>query len=328
MGTDKIRKILPNLRNRIIELGGTVQFDALVTDLIVENGKCVGVTVDGEEKRADVTVMATGHSARDSWKMMLNAGAQAEQRSIRIGARIEHPQKLIDRARYGQERGDLPAASYRLVSRPTKDSEKRGAHTFCMCPGGTIVGATSQEGRVVVNGMSYSGRRGFWANSAIIVEVTKEDFGSDDPMAGVEFQDTIERKAFELGGGEFAAPGQRVQDFLQKVPSVELPRTSYTQGVTPSNLWELFPEAIAEGLAEAIRFFNRKISGFAGAEGVLIAPETRTTAPLRFLRTDSLEALGLPGLMPIGEGAGYAGGIASAALEGFRAAEAQMNLVQ
>ena len=147
-----------------------------------------------------------------------------------------------------------------------------------------------------------------------VVEVTREDFGSTDPMAGVEFQDRLERKAFEMGGGEFNAPAQRVSDFLREEPSTELPRTSYTQGVTPSNLWELFPRPIAEGLREAILFFDRKIEGFAGDKGVLIAPETRTTAPLRFLRDDQMEAIGLPGMMPIGEGAGYAGGIASAAL--------------
>ncbi len=325
LGTDKIREILPNLRKQIVKLGGEVRFGTCVTDLLVENGTCVGVVLsDGTEERADVVVMATGHSARDSWKMMIDAGAEAEQRSIRIGARIEHPQKMIDKARYGSERRELPAASYRLVSRPSKESGKRGAHTFCMCPGGTVVGATSQEGRVVVNGMSYSGRKAFWANSAIIVEVTKEDFGSDDPLAGVEFQDRLEKKAFEMGGGEFNAPAQRVSDFLNEQPSVDLPRTSYTQGVTPSNLWELFPRNIAEGLKEAILFFDRKIAGFAGDKGVLIAPETRTTAPLRFLRTEQMEAIGLPGMMPIGEGAGYAGGIASAALEGFRAAEVQM----
>lgn len=325
LGTDKIRQILPKLRERILELNGSVHFGACVTSLLTENGRCVGVRLrDGSEERADVVVVATGHSARDSWRMMIDAGAKAEQRSIRIGARIEHPQRLIDMARYGSERGELPAASYRLVSRPPKDSGKRGAHTFCMCPGGTVVGATSEEGRVVVNGMSYSGRKAFWANSAIIVEVTKEDFDSEDPMAGVEFQDRLERKAFEMGGGEFNAPAQRVSDFLKEEPSVDLPRTSYTQGVTPSNLWDLFPRAIAEGLREAILFFDRKIEGFGGEKGVLIAPETRTTAPIRFLRDERMEACGLPGMMPIGEGAGYAGGIASAALEGFRAAEKQM----
>ena len=253
-----------------------MHFGACVTDLLIEEGRCVGVRLrDGSEERADIVVVATGHSARDSWRMMINSGAQAEQRSIRIGARIEHPQRLIDMSRYGSERGELPAASYRLVSRPSKGSGKRGAHTFCMCPGGTVVGATSEEGRVVVNGMSYSGRKAFWANSAIIVEVTSEDFGSTDPMAGVEFQDRLERKAFEMGGGEFNAPAQRVSDFLREEPSTDLPRTSYTQGVTPSNLWDLFPRPIAEGLREAILFFDRKIQGFAGDKGVLIAPENQ-----------------------------------------------------
>ena len=326
LGTDKIRKILPNLRNHIVLLGGEVRFGTVVSRLLIQDGQCQGVELlDGQQEHADVVVMATGHSARDSWQMMLDAGLQAEQRPIRIGARIEHPQKLIDKGRYGQERGDLPPASYRLVSNPT-DDQIRGAHTFCMCPGGTVVGATGQDGRVVVNGMSYSGRKAWWANSAIIVEIAPEDFGDSDPLAGVRFQDAIEKKAFEMGGGNFSAPGQKVVDFLAKKPSLELPRSSFPQGVVPSNLWDLFPEPVAEGLAEAIRFFDTKIPGFAGAEGILIAPETRTTAPLRFLRTEDMMGIGVSGIMPIGEGAGYAGGIASAALEGFRAAQAQIQV--
>lgn len=325
LGTDKIRKILPNIRNKIIELGGEVRFNTKVVELLLHNGICNGVVLhDGSQELGDVVVMATGHSARDSWQIMLEAGAQAEQRSIRIGARIEHPQKLIDKGRYGCERGDLPPASYRLVSNPTNN--KRSAHTFCMCPGGTVVGATSEPGRVVVNGMSYSGRKAWWANSAIIVEVLPADFDGTDALAGVRFQDAIEQKAFVMGGGDFAAPAQRVSDFLQKKPSMDLPRSSFPQNITASNLWELFPVSICEGLQEAILYFDSQIPGFAGDEGILIAPETRTTAPIRFLRDDNMISIGLPGLMPIGEGAGYAGGIASAALEGFRAAQVQIEM--
>jgi uncharacterized protein len=321
LGTDKIREILPRIRARIIELGGSFLFGTKVVGLIVEHGQCKGVTIqNGAQLTGAPVIMATGHSARDSWRIMLEAGAEAEPRPIRIGARVEHPQRLIDMARYGSERGELPAASYRLVSKPPK-KKKRGAHTFCMCPGGTIVGASNQPERVVVNGMSYSGRKAFWANSAIIVEVHPSDYDGTDPMAGVRFQDRIEAKAFAMGGGGFKAPAQRVQDYLDGKASASLPRTSFPQGVTPSNLWELFPAPIAEGLEEALRFFGKKLDGFAGKDGVLIAPETRTTAPLRFLRTEDRVSTTLPGLMPIGEGAGYAGGIASAALEGFRAAQ-------
>jgi uncharacterized protein len=323
LGTDKIRQILPKIRKRIIDLGGEFRFNTKVNRLIVSDNRCIGVQIGSEQLMGSPVVMATGHSARDSWEMMLDAGATAELRPIRIGARIEHPQKVIDMGRYGKERGKLPPASYRLVSKPPKNKKTRGAHTFCMCPGGTVVGASNEFQRVVVNGMSYSGRKAWWANSAIIVEVLPEDFPGKDPLAGVRFQDSIEQKAFVMGGGDFSAPAQNVVDFLAKKTSTELPRTSYPQGVKPGDLWQLFPVEIAEGLAEAILFFERKIPGFAGPGGVLIAPETRTTSPIRFVRDSSMQSSSLPGLMPIGEGAGYAGGIASAALEGFRAAQAE-----
>jgi uncharacterized FAD-dependent dehydrogenase len=190
-----------------------------------------------------------------------------------------------------------------------------------MCPGGTVVGASNHPERVVVNGMSYSGRRAFWANSAVIVEVQREDFPGQDPLAGMRYQDAIEARAWSAGGGQFRAPAQQVADLLAGRPSAELPRTSHPLGVAPADLREVLPPPIIEGLIAAIRHFDRQIPGFAGPEGVLIAPETRTTAPLRFLRGEDLESSTLPGLLPVGEGAGYAGGIVSAALDGFRAAE-------
>ena len=322
LGTDRIQAILPRLRKRLVELGVEVRFHSCVSSLIVEQGSCVGVRLrDGAEIRGGPVIMATGHSARDTWRLMMEGGAVAEQRPIRIGARIEHPQHLIDVARYGQERGDLPPASYRMVSRPPVRMALRGAHTFCMCPGGTVVGATNQPGRVVVNGMSYSRRRAWWANSAIIIEVNASDYVDASPMAGVQFQDDIERAAFVAGGSDFRAPAQRVSDFVTGRDTLELPRVSYPQGCTPADLNALFPDPIRKGLAGAIRFFVRKIPGFAGSDGVLIAPETRTTAPLRFLRGPDLCSTTLPGLMPVGEGAGYAGGITSAALDGYRAAQ-------
>ena len=322
LGTDKIRAILPNIRSYCIEKGVQFRFHSCVKKLLVDSNRCTGVVLaDGEEILGAPVILATGHSARDSWEMMLEAGAEAELRPIRIGARIEHPQKLIDQARYGQERGELPAASYRLVS---KSQEGRGAHTFCMCPGGTVVGATAQSERIVVNGMSYSGRRAFWANSAIIVQVHPDDYDGKDPLAGVRFQDDIERRAFELSGAQFAAPAQRVVDFLEHRRSVDLPRNSYPQGLASVDMWELFPPAIAQGLKDAILDFDRKIKGFAGPEALLIAPETRTSAPIRFLRDEHMFSSSLSGLMPIGEGAGYAGGIASAALEGFLAVESAL----
>jgi uncharacterized FAD-dependent dehydrogenase len=319
LGTDKIREILPRLRQRMIELGATVRFGVRVDDLIVQDGRATGVKLaDGSVLSGAPVIVATGHSARDTWSWLLAAGVAAEARPVHIGARIEHPQRLIDQARYGGERGEFPAASYRLRSNP-KDA--RSAHTFCMCPGGTVVPAMNHDERVVVNGMSYSKRQAFHANSAVIVPVEVSDFGAEDPLAGVRFQDAIEAKAFTLAGGDFSAPAQRVDDFLAGRPSEDLPKTSYILGVRPVDLREVLPDFIIEGMKSAILHFDRQVPGFASSEGVIIAPETRTTAPLRFLRDERMTSTTVQDVMPIGEGAGYAGGIISAALEGFRAAE-------
>lgn len=326
LGTDRIRELLPRLRARLGELGVEVRFHARVDALLVEPGapgriaRAVGVRLgSGEELRGGPVIVAAGHSARDVWSWMLEAGAQAEPRPIHIGARIEHPQRLIDRGLYGELRGDLPPASYRLTSHPRG---ARPAHTFCMCPGGTVVAATNHPARVVVNGMSYSGRRAFYANSAVIVEVHPEDYPGADPLAGMRYQDAIEARSFALGGGDYTAPAQRVVDLLARRESVEVPRTSYTMGVKPADLREVLPAPIIEGMIAAIRHFDRQIAGFAGEEGVLIAPETRTTAPLRFARGPDGCSPTVADLLPVGEGAGYAGGIVSAALDGYRAANA------
>ena len=324
LGTDKIRKIIPRLRERVIELGGEVRFNSTVSSLVVMEGRCVGVRLaDGEELLGSSVFMATGHSARDSWEAMLDAGATATQRPIHIGVRVEHPQSVIDRARYGSDSSDLPPASYRLTSKPPKRLDVRPAHTFCMCPGGTVVAATNHEGRVVVNGMSYSKRKAFYANSAIVVEVRTSDYDGDDPLAGVRYQDKIERAAFKAGGGGFAAPAQRVEDFLANRVSKDLPKVSYPLSVVSADLRAVLPPLVVDGIVQALMHFGKKIDGFDGSEGVLIAPETRTTAPLRFDRDrDSFESTSLPGMLPVGEGAGFAGGIASAALDGLRAASA------
>ena len=319
LGTDRIREILPRLRGQLQALGVDVRFGACVSELIVEDGRCVGVVLsDGQRIMGGPVIVATGHSARDVWQWMLDAGAEAESRPIHIGARIEHPQRLIDASRYGQERGDLPPASYRLRSNP---KQGRPAHTFCMCPGGTVVPATNHADRVVVNGMSYSKRQAFYANSAVIVPVGPEDYGASDPLAGARFQDAIEAKAFEAAGSDYTAPAQRVRDFLQDRPSVDLPRASYILGLTPVDLTEILPDPVVQGMKTAIRHFDKRVPGFAGEDGVLIAPETRTTAPLRFLRDDHMMSTSVADLMPVGEGAGYAGGIISAALDGMRAAQ-------
>lgn len=319
LGTDKVRAILPALRRRMEDAGVELRYHCRVERFVVEGGRCVGVELDtGEKIAAAAVISAPGHSARDTLGKMVEAGAAAELRPIAIGARIEHPQGLIDQARYPDGRGELPPASYRLAHSPKNG---RAGWTFCMCPGGMVVPAMHQPGTVVVNGMSFAARRAIWANSAVIVQVLPSDYPGGDPLAGFRFQAEIERRAYEASGG-YAAPAQRVPDFLQGVASSDLPKASYPMGIRPVPLTQVLPAPIIEGMKAAILRFEQDIPGFAGAEGVLIAPESRTTAPLRFLRGDDLQSSSLPGLLPVGEGAGYAGGIISAALDGFRAAEA------
>jgi len=320
LGTDKVRAILPVFRQRLMDLGVEVRFGAQVSGFITEGGRCVGVTLaDGERVEGGPVIVAAGHSARDTAEAMVSAGAAAVQRSVAIGARIEHPQAMVDAARYRGERGELPPASYRLAYNSPSGVKAR---TFCMCPGGMVVPATNHLERVVVNGMSFAARRAFWANSALIVEVPTSAFPGDDPLAGFRFQDAVEARAFELAGGNYAAPAQRVQDLLAGRVSDALPRTSYPQGVAASDLRQVLPEAVIQGMLEALQAFEHKLQGFTGPDAVLIAPETRTTAPLRFLRDETMHSTTLGDLLPVGEGAGYAGGIISAALDGVRAAEA------
>jgi uncharacterized FAD-dependent dehydrogenase len=316
LGTDKVRAVLPVLRNRLQKAGVEVRFDMRVERLVVEGGKCTGVELgDGTVLKARAVIAGPGHSARDTIQMLVEAGAQAEVRPIAVGARIEHLQSLVDTARYPKGRGELPPASYRLAHSPKGG---RAGWTFCMCPGGMVVPAMHQPGTVVVNGMSFAARRAIWANSAVIVQALPADYGGMDALCGFAYQAEMERRAFKETGG-YAAPAQRVPDFLQDVGSKDLPKASYPLGILPIPLKKILPEPIITGMKEAILCFERDIPGFS-KEGVLIAPESRTTAPLRFLRGKNLEST-LPGLYPVGEGAGYAGGIISAALDGFRAAE-------
>lgn len=319
LGTDRIRALLPPFRERLRALGCDLRYDTAVTGLVVEDGRCVGVRVADAELRGGPVLVATGHSARDAVQMMLDAGASAEPRGIAIGARIEHPQAVVDLARYGAERGELPPATYRLAYHP---DEGAPARTFCMCPGGVVVPASNHPGRVVVNGMSFAARRAYWANSAVIVEVPADAYGATDPMAGFRWQDAIEVRAFELAGGDWRAPAQRVEDFLAGRVSADLPRSSYPQGLASVELREVLPAAVVEGMVAALRHFDRQLPGFAGPDAVLIAPETRTTSPIRFHRDERQQSTTVTDLYPIGEGAGYAGGIVSSALDGLRAAQA------
>jgi uncharacterized FAD-dependent dehydrogenase len=292
--------------------------------LIVSNGRVRGVrTADGNELPADVVVLAVGHSARPVYDAALAAGVALERKDIAVGVRIEHPQPVIDAIQYGKAAGDprLPPAFYELAAAGCG----RGVYSFCMCPGGWIVPAATEPEGVVVNGMSLSRRDSPFANAGLVVAVNGADFGpaAAGPLAGVAFQRQIEQAAFRAGGGAFRAPAQRVVDFLAGRSSTSLPRTSYHPGVTPARMEEVFPPFVAAALKEGLAALGRRLSGFLHPEALLVATETRTSAPVRMPRDPStLESVSVAGLYPIGEGAGYAGGIVSAALDGARTAEA------
>ena len=274
-------------------------------------------------------ILAVGHSARDTFQALLNQGVVMEQKPFSVGARIEHSQKAIDRAQYGRFAGHpaLGPADYKLAVHLPNG---RGVYTFCMCPGGQVVAAASEEGRLVTNGMSRFARNGENANSALLVGVTPADFASDSPLAGVEYQRRLEEAAYRLGGGSYRAPAQLAGDFLKKQPTSAFGSVvpSYQPGVTPASLDQCLPPEIADAMRQGLRLMDAKLHGFAQADAVLTGVETRSSSPVRSPRTETLEAVGLQGLYPCGEGAGYAGGIVSAAVDGIRCAEAVLRPVR
>lgn len=326
IGTDKLAGVVKNMREEIIELGGEVLFEAKLTDLIVYNGSIQGITYELKDKsvdfETDTAIIAIGHSARDTVKMLYGKGIQMMQKPFSVGARIEHPRELIDKAQYGAFAGHkaLGAADYKLACH---GKHERGAYTFCMCPGGTVVAATSEKGGVVVNGMSEWARDGRNSNSAILVNVYPEDFPDEHVLSGFELQKQMEQKAFILGGGDYSAPCQLVGDFLNGVKSTKLSFVDPTcpTGVTPSDIRQVLPKKVTDTMAEAIVMMDKKLKGFALADAVLTAPETRSSSPVRILRDDIYQT-NIRGLYPCGEGAGYAGGIVSAAVDGMKCAHA------
>jgi len=325
VGTLRLLKVVENLRERICELGGEVRFESHVIRLLGESGRVRGVRLqNGEEIRGDAVVLALGHSARDTFEMLHAYGVRIEPKPFSIGFRIEHPQAVIDAARLGRAAHHplLGAADYKLVHHCRNG---RSVYSFCMCPGGQVVAATSEAGRVVTNGMSHYSRADRNANAGIVVGVTPADFGSDHPLAGIALQQELEARAFQLGGGNYNAPAQRVEDFLGGRPSTGpgsvIP--SYTPGVTWTDLSGALPAYAIEAIREAIPAFERQLRGFAMSDAVLTGTETRTSSPIRIVRDEhSFESPTVRGLYPAGEGAGYAGGIMSAAVDGMKVAEA------
>ncbi len=325
IGTFRLVTVVQAMREKIIALGGEVRFHQQVTDLLVEDRQVTGMQLaDGERIATRHIVLAVGHSARDTFRMLHARGVYMEPKPFSIGLRVEHPQSIIDRARFGTQAGHplLGAADYKLVHHAKNG---RSVYSFCMCPGGTVVAATSAPGHVVTNGMSQYSRNERNANAAIVVGITPADFPSDDPLAGIALQEDLEARAFVLGGGNYDAPAQLVGDFLANRASTQLGEVipSYRPGVRLTNLAGLLPDYATAAIREAMPAFGRQIPGFAAADAVFTAVETRTSSPLRIRRArDTLESVNTPGLYPAGEGAGYAGGIYSAGIDGIEIAEA------
>ncbi len=327
IGTFRLVKMVENMRATITELGGEIRFGSKVERLLIDNHQVHGVELAGGERIATWhVVLAIGHSARDTFQMLYDAGVYVEAKPFAIGFRIEHPQTLIDKARFGPNAGNelLGAADYKLVHHCKNG---RAAYSFCMCPGGQVVAATSEPGRVVTNGMSQYSRAERNANAALVVNVEPSDFPGDyrrNPLAGVDFQRHWESQAFIAGGGNYDAPAQRVGDFLAGRPSTALGQVdpSYQPGVHMTDLATCAPDYVIAALREAIPAFDKQIRGFAMADAVLTGVETRTSSPIRIKRGDDFQSINTRGLYPAGEGAGYAGGILSAGVDGIKVAEA------
>ncbi len=323
IGTFRLVTVVENIRATIESLGGEIRFQSRVDDILLDNGQVRGVVINGGETIAcEHVVLAVGHSARDTFKMLYDRGVYIEAKPFSIGFRIEHPQSMIDKCRWGSQAGHplLGAADYKLVHHCKNG---RSVYSFCMCPGGTVVAATSEAGHVVTNGMSQYSRNERNANSGIVVGITPEDYPGH-PLAGIDFQRSLEARAFKLGGETYEAPGQLVGDFLANRPSSVLGtvQPSYTPGVHLGDLNSALPDYAITAIREALPAFDKKIKGFAMNDAVLTGVETRTSSPIRIKRNEHFQSMNVKGLYPAGEGAGYAGGILSAAVDGIKVAEA------
>ena len=324
VGTDLLRQVVRNLREQFKSLGGEVRFGNKLSGLTVREGRLTAITVEdgggSYTMPCDALILAPGHSARDTFRMLREAGAEMEQKSFAIGVRIEHLQERISRAQYGNVWEKLPPADYKLVSHLPNG---RSAYTFCVCPGGQIVAAASHPGKLVTNGMSNRARDGKYINGGFLVGVGPGDFGSADPLAGVAFQELWEERAYLYGRPGYEAPAQRVGDFLRGLPSPNslTNRSTYRPEVCFGDLRETLPDFVTDTLAQALPVLDRKLRGFAAPDAMMVGVETRSSSPVRILRDASYQS-NIRGLYPCGEGAGYAGGIISAAVDGVRVAEA------
>lgn len=323
IGTDILKELVKNIRQRIIDLGGEIRFNSRLEDIVIKDNYIKSVVVNGEEIPCENLILAIGHSSRDTYEMLFKRGVFMEPKAFAIGVRIEHSQNMINVNQYGKYAGHprLKAADYRLSH--TIQTTGRAVYSFCMCPGGEVVAAASEEGRLVTNGMSYYDRDKDNANAAIVVTVGENDFEGSSPLKGMEFQRHYEKLAYTVGGGGYKAPIQSVGDFLEDRITSRLGeiKPTYKPGYEFKALGECLPGYVTQSLKEGLVNFDRKIKGFAGADAILTGIETRTSAPVKITRNENLESINVKGLYPSGEGAGFAGGIVSAAVDGIKSAE-------
>lgn len=329
LGTDVLCKIVRNIRGHILESGGKIHYCSKMTDMLISDNKVSGVVINGDkEYHSSIVYLALGHSARDTFGMLHKKGVVLEQKPISVGVRIEHPVGNINLMRYGDKYKDFPAigaASYSLNY--TNRKIGRGVYTFCMCPGGEVINASSENGMLVVNGMSYSKRASAFSNSALVVTCHTDDYKSASPLAGIEFQKDIERRAFTAAGGRWEVPAQNLVDFLCGRTSVSLNNNSYEMGAAAVNMKELFPNFVNETLLTAFNNWKGDYPLFVSDHAILLGAETRTSSPVRIKRSEKYESVNIENLYPIGEGSGYTGGITSSAADAIRGVEVSMSKI-
>jgi len=326
LGTDVLCRIVGNIRSHILERGGEIRYSSKMTDLLIDGGKALGVVINGESEYLSSHIyLAVGNSSRDTFEMLNKKGIALEQKPISVGVRVEHPVETINRLRYGEKYKSFPgigAANYSFTY--TNRKAGRGVYSFCMCPGGEIINASSENGLLGVNGMSYSSRASAFSNSAIVVPCHTADYASAGSLAGIEFQKDIERKAFAAAGGNWKAPAQNLVDFLSGRVSADLNTNSYKMGAVAVNMKEILPGFVYQALVAAFTAWKEGYPLFVSSEGIVLGAETRTSCPVRITRSGNYESVTINNLYPIGEGSGYTGGITSSAIDAIKAVEASM----